>query len=99
MIQAVYDAHRVRRNSEQRAKLLDDKFDGLTIDPYLLRLANPSTWPDFVDKRNCIVLWARPPRHVLNLANVVQQRLKEVAPSKSRAPLHTRSHHSSDADH
>lgn len=82
-IQALYDAHRTRRNAQQRAKFLSPAFDELVIDQHLLRLEDPSVEPGFRDERNCLVLWARPPDHVVRLAAKLQEMLKETAPGRS----------------
>ncbi|KAK5628648.1 hypothetical protein RRF57_004365 [Xylaria bambusicola] len=79
-IQALYAAHRLRRNAQQKQKFLDANFQELIIDPYLLRLENPHIEPGFKDTRNCMTFWGRPPIHVLELAGVIQQKLKDVAP-------------------
>ncbi|TGJ88752.1 hypothetical protein E0Z10_g119 [Xylaria hypoxylon] len=82
-IRALYTAHRIRRNAQQKEKFLDVDFKELIIDPYLLRLENPHIEPGFKDTRYCMTFWARPPIHVLELAGVIQKKLKEVAPVHS----------------
>lgn len=81
-IQSLYATHRTVRNAQQREKFLSAEFKELIIDPFLLRLENPGIEPGFRDPRNCLVLWARPPEHVLRLASHLQTLLKEAAPSK-----------------
>ncbi|KAI0858109.1 RNA ligase/cyclic nucleotide phosphodiesterase [Xylaria cubensis] len=81
-VQALYAAHRTRRNAQQKEKFLDADFKELIIDPYLLRLEHSHVEPGFKDVRNCMTFWGRPPIHVLELAGVIQQKLKEVAPSE-----------------
>ncbi|RYC55953.1 hypothetical protein CHU98_g10259 [Xylaria longipes] len=81
-IQALYAAHRTRRNAQQKEKFLDTNFKELIIDPYLLRLEHPHVEPGFKDPRYCMTFWGRPPIHVLELAGAIQQKLKEVAPSE-----------------
>ncbi|TRX95244.1 hypothetical protein FHL15_003936 [Xylaria flabelliformis] len=81
-VQALYAAHRTRRNAQQKEKFLDADFKELIIDPYLLRLEHSHVEPGFKDTRNCMTFWGRPPIHVLELAGVIQQKLKEVAPSE-----------------
>lgn len=71
----MYSTHRTKRNSQKRAEFLEN-FNGVLVDPYLLRLEQ--------DHRHCLVFWARPPDHVLLLASRVQNMLKEIAPSVSR---------------
>lgn len=81
-IQALYAAHRTRRNAQQKEKFLDNSFKELIIDPYLLRLEHPHVEPGFKDPRNCMTFWGRPPIHVLELAGAIQKKLKEVTPSE-----------------
>ncbi|KAH8199521.1 hypothetical protein TruAng_006334 [Truncatella angustata] len=87
-IQALYAAHRVKRNAQQRDKFVSPDFRELIIDPYLLRLENPEIEPGFKDQRNCMTFWGRPPIHVLELADKLQQKLKACAPSIWLMPLH-----------
>ncbi|KAI0479595.1 RNA ligase/cyclic nucleotide phosphodiesterase [Xylaria cf. heliscus] len=87
-IQALYAAHRTRRNAQQKEKFLDADFKELIIDPYLLRLEFPNVEPGFKDPRNCMTFWGRPPIHVLELAGAIQQKLKEVAPNIWLMPQH-----------
>jgi hypothetical protein len=61
---------------------LTSEFNGLSIDPVLLRLENPDLEPGFQDPRDCLVFWARPPDHVVKLASHLQTLLQEAAPSK-----------------
>ena len=55
----------------------------LIIDQYLLRLETPSIEPGFRDERNCLVIWARPPNHVIELAAKIQTLLQQASPSTS----------------
>ncbi|KAB5577565.1 RNA ligase/cyclic nucleotide phosphodiesterase [Coniochaeta sp. 2T2.1] len=80
-IQALYSAHRVRRNGQQRQKFLSKGFTELIIDPFLLRLERPVLEPGFRDPRNCLVFWARPPEHVVKLATHLQALLRKAAPN------------------
>ncbi|KAI8633813.1 60S ribosomal protein L44 [Xylariaceae sp. FL1651] len=80
-IQALYAAHRTRRNAQQKDKFLDPDFKELIIDPYLLRLENPQVEPGFEDTRHCMTFWGRPPIHVLKLAGEIQRKLRDVAPN------------------
>jgi hypothetical protein len=81
-IQALYSAHRVKRNKQQQDKFLSAEFKELVIDPFLLRLERPEIEPGFRDPRNCLVYWARPPDHVIRLAVHLQTLLKKAAPSE-----------------
>ncbi|KAE9572928.1 hypothetical protein CGCF415_v013952 [Colletotrichum fructicola] len=87
-IQALYHAHRTRRNEQQKEKFLAADFTELIIDPFLLRLENPQMEPGFKDPRNCFVFWARPPDHIVRLAAHLQALLKKVAPSIWLMPQH-----------
>lgn len=82
-IQTLYSTHRVTRNAQQKEKFLSPDFKELIIDQYLLRIEYPEIEPDFKDERNCLVFWARPPNHVLELASRLQSMLREACPSKS----------------
>ncbi|KUI59037.1 hypothetical protein VP1G_06316 [Cytospora mali] len=87
-IQSLYSTHRVTRNSQQREKFLSSEFKEVIIDPFLLRLENPAIEPGFTDPRNCLVLWARPPDHVVRLASHLQSLLKKAAPNLWLMPPH-----------
>ncbi|KND89673.1 hypothetical protein TOPH_05672 [Tolypocladium ophioglossoides CBS 100239] len=79
-IQRLYAVHRIKRNAQQKAKFLAADFAGLVIDQHLLKLERPDVEPGFRDERHCLVLWARPPIHVICLAAKVQDMLKAAAP-------------------
>lgn len=79
-IQNLYAAHRTKRNAQQKEKFLSEDFKELVIDQHLLRLERPDVEPGFRDERNCLVFWARPAGHVIQLAAKVQELLKEAAP-------------------
>ncbi|KXJ90897.1 RNA ligase/cyclic nucleotide phosphodiesterase [Microdochium bolleyi] len=79
-IQALYSAHRVKRNAQQKDKFLAADYKELVIDQHLRRLEDQSVEPGYVDPRNCMVFWGRPPWHILELAEEVQRRLKAAAP-------------------
>ena len=81
-IQERYSAHRETRNGQQKIKLLDRNFPGVSIDPILLRLSDPTIEPGYKDPRYCLVFWARPTQKVKNLIHQVQQKLLAVAPSE-----------------
>ncbi|KAF8179385.1 RNA ligase/cyclic nucleotide phosphodiesterase [Mycena galopus ATCC 62051] len=77
-IQACYEEHRISRNAQQKAKFLSPSFEGVSVDPVLLRILNPNLEPGFVDTRNAMVFIARPPEKVKSLIKECQQKLKEV---------------------
>ncbi|ERF73733.1 hypothetical protein EPUS_00987 [Endocarpon pusillum Z07020] len=86
-LQERYDLHRRTRNEQQKAKIVDENFPGWVLDEYLVKLDGPRRDPSFVDPRNCLVFWARPPQKVRNLVNVIQQKLQDVAPDLWLMPL------------
>ncbi|ORY68765.1 60S ribosomal protein L44 [Pseudomassariella vexata] len=87
-IQALYAAHRTKRNAQQKEKFLSPDFKELIIDPFLLRLENPTIEPGFQDTRYCMTFWGRPPIHALELAGQIQKKLKACAPNIWLMPLH-----------
>ncbi|POS68728.1 hypothetical protein DHEL01_v212877 [Diaporthe helianthi] len=87
-IQSMYSTHRVNRNGQQKEKFLSSDYKEVLIDPFLLRLENPSIEPGYTDPRNCLVFWARPPDHIIKLASKVQSLLKEAAPNIWLMPPH-----------
>ncbi|EFY89693.1 hypothetical protein J3459_006378 [Metarhizium acridum] len=87
-IQLLYSAHRTRRNAEQKEKFLAPDFAGLSIDQTILRLERPHVEPGFKDERNCLVFWARPPNHVVQLAAKLQDLLRRAAPGTWLMPTH-----------
>ncbi|KAH8727920.1 P-loop containing nucleoside triphosphate hydrolase protein [Phaeosphaeriaceae sp. PMI808] len=80
-IQSRYSLHRLTRNSQQKVKLLDKNFDGVSVDTILARLCDPLKEPSYVDPRNCLVFWGRPTQKVKDLIMRVQQELLSVAPN------------------
>lgn len=81
-IQSLYSVHRTRRNAQQKEKFLASDYKELIIDQYLLRLEDQTIEPGFRDERNCFVVWARPPDHIIGLAAKLQEMLKEAASGK-----------------
>ncbi|RAL11468.1 uncharacterized protein BO97DRAFT_415055 [Aspergillus homomorphus CBS 101889] len=91
-LQTHYTTHRTTRQKSQTTKLLAPDFHGFTIDPILRRLAGPEQEPDYVDPRNCLTVWARPPQHIRDLIRSIQTDLQDVAPDAWFMPpesLHT----------
>ncbi|KAF7589415.1 hypothetical protein BBP40_004319 [Aspergillus hancockii] len=80
-LQSYYEDHRATRNAQQSAKILADEFRGWTLDEILRRLDGPGKEDGFVDPRNSLVVWAKPPSQVCELIKFVQRQLKEVAPT------------------
>jgi len=62
--------------------MLDETFPGVSIDPVLLRLNDPTIEPGYVDPRHCLVFWGRPTQKIKDLIQRVQQELLTVAPNK-----------------
>ncbi|KAF5025247.1 hypothetical protein F66182_2713 [Fusarium sp. NRRL 66182] len=87
-IQTLYSVHRAKRNAQQAEKFLASDFQELIIDQTLLRLEDQTVEPGFLDKRNCLVFWARPPDHIIRLASKLQELLKQAAPSVWLMPSH-----------
>ena len=48
-----------------------------------MKLDGPNKESGYVDPRNCLVFWARPPRKVRRLIGEIQEKLRAVAPSQS----------------
>ncbi|KAF7137103.1 hypothetical protein CNMCM5793_007116 [Aspergillus hiratsukae] len=87
-----YENHRVNRNAQQAAKILAPDFAGWNVDEILTRLDGPAKEEGFVDPRNCLVIWARPPSPIRHLVKFVQSVLRSVAPTLWFMPsenLHT----------
>ncbi|KAF2200832.1 hypothetical protein GQ43DRAFT_417135 [Delitschia confertaspora ATCC 74209] len=75
-IQDRYTLHRVTRNTQQKDKMLDRSFPGVSIDPILHKLENEL---GYKDPRHCLVFWARPTEKVKGLIERVQNELRTVA--------------------
>ncbi|KAJ5730087.1 RNA ligase/cyclic nucleotide phosphodiesterase [Penicillium malachiteum] len=91
-LQARYESHRVNRNKQQSTTILSENFPGWSLDEILKRLDGPEKEDGFVDPRNCLVIWAKPPPHIRDMVAFVQNELKDVAPSLWFMPsenLHT----------
>ena len=59
--------------------MISRDFGGVLPDQYL---SNRLKDEEYVDPRNSLVFWARPPEKVLNLATKIQTIIKEVMPCK-----------------
>ncbi|KAH7356501.1 RNA ligase/cyclic nucleotide phosphodiesterase [Rhexocercosporidium sp. MPI-PUGE-AT-0058] len=86
-LQTRYGTHRSTRNGQQKEKLLSPEFSGLILDPILQRVMDSSVEPGFIDPRNCLVFWARPPSHIRSLVDQVQQKLLSLAPKLWLMPV------------
>ncbi|KAK5987276.1 hypothetical protein PT974_11400 [Cladobotryum mycophilum] len=87
-IQALYHAHRTKRNAQQKEKFLSTDYSGLVIDQILLRLEMPHIEPGFRDQRHCLVIWARPPNHIIVLASKLQKMLQDASSNIWLMPTH-----------
>ena len=61
--------------------MLDLNFAGVSIDPILLRLSDPSIEPGYLDPRHWLVFWGRPTTKIKDLIHRIQQELLTVVPS------------------
>lgn len=59
--------------------MISPAFGGVVPDQYL---SNRLQDDEYVDPRNSLVFWARPPEKVLTLATKIQAIIKEVMPCK-----------------
>ncbi|BDD63147.1 hypothetical protein MAP00_008082 [Monascus purpureus] len=89
LIQREYELHRSRRNVQSKAKILDREFSGWYIDEILKKLIkNEGNDGDhFVDPRNNVGFWARPPQHIRELVGEIQNEIRKVAPALWFTPL------------
>ncbi|KAI9883355.1 MAG: snoRNA-binding rRNA-processing protein [Watsoniomyces obsoletus] len=86
-IQAFYETHRTRRNAQKKDELLHPSYQGVSLDPVLMKsMIHPDAGGE-PDWRHCLVFWARPPQHVRDVINEVQQRLLAVLPNLWLMPL------------
>ncbi|KAF4218059.1 hypothetical protein CNMCM8980_005443 [Aspergillus fumigatiaffinis] len=97
-IQAQYEAHRSTRNAKSKAHLLSPDFTGWQVDEILKKLHVQTTIPShegqtpFVDHRNNLNFYARPPQHMKDLIAEIQKEIQSVVPNIWLTPpdfLHT----------
>ena len=64
--------------------MLSPDFSGFIIDDVLHKLIDSAKDPGYgyVDPRNCLVFWARPPGRIRGLVGWLQERLLGYAPSE-----------------
>ena len=79
--------HRVTRNEQQKAKILDQNFNGWILDEHLVKLDGLRRDLDYADSRNCLVFWARPPSKLRKLVEIIQTKLTDAAPGGLPIPL------------
>lgn len=84
LIQARYEAHRSARNAQYKSKILDVDFPGWSVDEILKKLTSSNSSADgqFIDTRHNLSFWARPPRHIRDLVDEIQQEIRAIAPSQ-----------------
>ncbi|RJE26243.1 hypothetical protein PHISCL_01401 [Aspergillus sclerotialis] len=82
LLQDRYEAHRSARNAQYAAKILSPNFSGWQVDGILKKLHENSNNREsqFVDTRNNLAIWARPPRHIQELIAEIQEEIRNVAP-------------------
>ncbi|GFF76290.1 hypothetical protein IFM62136_09281 [Aspergillus lentulus] len=97
-VQAQYEAHRSTRNAKSKAHLLSPDFTGWQVDEILKKLHVQTTIPShegqtpFIDHRNNLNFYARPPQHIKELIAEVQKEIQSVVPNIWLTPpdfLHT----------
>ncbi|KKA28594.1 hypothetical protein TD95_003936 [Thielaviopsis punctulata] len=85
-IRNAYESHRTKRNAAQAETFLRPGAQ-LAPDTILRDLLARRA----VDERNCLVIWARPPAHILALAQKVQAKMTAILPDSWQhwlMPLH-----------
>ncbi|PLN76039.1 60S ribosomal protein L44 [Aspergillus taichungensis] len=81
-LQERYENHRSHRNAQYQTKLLSPAFPGYQIDEILSKLhSNDSHDEPFIDPRNNLNIYARPPQHIRDLVAEVQREIQQVAPT------------------
>ncbi|KAF7115362.1 hypothetical protein CNMCM5793_002178 [Aspergillus hiratsukae] len=97
-IQAQYEAHRSTRNAKSKAHLLSRDFTGWQVDEILKKLHIQTTIPSheghkpFIDHRNNLNFYSRPPQHIKDLIAEIQKEIQSVVPNIWLTPpdfLHT----------
>lgn len=86
-LQARYETHRSARNAQFKTTILSPDFPGWTVDEILSKLHAQETGKNgkaeepFIDHRNNLAFYARPPKHIRELVDGIQRELRSVAPS------------------
>ncbi|OJJ50481.1 hypothetical protein ASPZODRAFT_147991 [Penicilliopsis zonata CBS 506.65] len=86
-IQEAYETHRSTRTARFRAKILAQTFTGWEVDEILKDILDPDNDGQFIDHRNNLAFWARPPQHIRDLVAGIQEEIRSVAPSLWFTPL------------
>lgn len=84
-LQTRYEVHRSARNAQYKATILSPDFPGWTLDEVLSKLHAQETGKNegeepFIDHRNNLAFYARPPKHIRDLVGEIQRELRSVAP-------------------
>ncbi|PHH50816.1 hypothetical protein CFIMG_005014RA [Ceratocystis fimbriata CBS 114723] len=74
-LQAAYDSHRTKRNAAQKEKFLTE---GTKLSPDLI--LRQMLKLNVQDERNCLVVWSRPPMHIIDVAWKVQEMIVKGMP-------------------
>jgi vesicle-fusing ATPase len=80
-IQRRYETHRTNRNQQQKDKILSPSFTAFSPDEILAKLEDKQNFPDYIDPRHCLVLWARPTQAVKDIIRDIQHELKSRFPN------------------
>ncbi|KAI0033947.1 60S ribosomal protein L44 [Vararia minispora EC-137] len=86
-IQTFYEQHCSDRNRQQRDIMMSPTFSGLATDDILKQIIDPAIDPPFIDTRNAIALWTRPPQGVRDIVDAIQQKLSVLCPRLWLMPL------------
>lgn len=85
-LQTRYETHRSTRNAQYKTTILSPDFPGWAVDEILSKLYEQETGKNdkgkdpFIDHRNNLAFYARPPKHIRDLVGEIQQELRSVAP-------------------
>lgn len=79
-LQQAFDQHRLKRNAKSKEHILDPGFQGWHFDEILHRVLEAKQGlTKYVDPRNNLSIWSRPPRHIRDLIHDIQQVLAPIA--------------------
>jgi hypothetical protein len=68
--------------------MVSPQFPGVTVDNILRRLIEATITPPFIDHRDAVSLWGRPPSSIRNLLGQIQEHLIMLSPNLWLMPLH-----------
>ncbi|KAJ5591664.1 uncharacterized protein N7459_002033 [Penicillium hispanicum] len=79
-LQDAYEKHRLNRNGQFKERILDPDFREWQFDEILENVLQAERGASpYVDKRNNLSFWARPPQHIRELIREIQQEISAVA--------------------